>query len=97
MHILICHIIHEAAKGYTKPLERTIQKGKNSLIEWESIGMCLPCALAQNENHYLCNAVTLWLNRLFGLSQKKPIGITNGLCGAYEIRTRDLLRDRQAF
>ena len=55
------------------------------------------CALAQNENHYLCNAVTLWLNRLFGLSQKKPIGITNGLCGAYEIRTRDLLRDRQAF
>ena len=39
MHILICHIIHEAAKGYTKPLERTIQKGKNSLIEWESISM----------------------------------------------------------
>ena len=53
--------------------------------------------MAQNENHYLCNAVTWWLNRLFGLSQKKPIGITNGLCGAYEIRTRDLLRDRQAF
>ena len=48
MHILICHIIHEAAKGYTKPLERTIQKGRNSLIEWESIGMRLPCALAQN-------------------------------------------------
>ena len=57
----------------------------------------IPNRWAQNENHYLCNAVTLWLNRLFGLSQKKPIGITNGLCGAYEIRTRDLLRDRQAF
>jgi len=25
MHILICHIIHEAAKGYTKPLERKMK------------------------------------------------------------------------
>ena len=27
----------------------------------------------------------------------QSVDISDGLCGAYEIRTRDLLRDRQAF
>ena len=38
-------------------------------------------------------------NLLRLLSYKKPIKniILMGFCGAYEIRTRDLLRDRQAF
>ena len=41
--------------------------------------------------------VTLSKYFLYGSHKKKSPHIENSFSGAYEIRTRDLLRDRQAF
>ena len=43
----------------------------------------------------ICPYVTLSKNK--GSHKKKSPHIENSFSGAYEIRTRDLLRDRQAF